>query len=349
MTAVDAASPTPDPTSQSSLPSAAVRIVIPDDFPPAYSGRPEVEDLRRLGTVALYNTRAASRAELLTRLAGAHVVLNVRSYTTFDAATLAELPDLALIAVFGTGTDNIDLEAAARLGIAVCNAPGANARSVAEHAVALALAVARSICRHDRDLRAGRWVHYEGPELEGKTFGVIGLGTIGQHTARIAAAFGMDVIAWSPRHDEERARSCGAELVAFDDLLRRADIVSLHLAASERTRGIIGARELALMRPGAILVNTARGALIDEAALLAALQEGRIFGAGLDVFMEEPLPAGHPFTMLENVVLTPHAGWVTREARERLLRLPVENIAAYLAGRPRNIVNPDALKHARRL
>ena len=324
-----------------------VRIVIPDDFPPAYSGRPEVEDLRRLGEVAVYPEKVRDRDELLGRLAGAHVILNVRSYTSLDAETLAELPELALIAVFGTGTDNIDLDAAARLGVAVTNAPGANARSVAEHAVALALAVARAIPRHERELRAGRWVHFEGPELEGKTFGVVGLGNIGRHVARMAAAVGMRVIAWSTTPDPERARACGAELVGFDDLLRRADIISLHLAATERTRGIIGARELAMLKPSAILVNTARGALVDEAALAEALRAGRLFGAGIDVFVDEPLPAGHPFTTLDNVVLTPHAGWVTREARERLLRLPVENIAAYLAGRPQNIVNPQALEHAR--
>lgn len=328
-------------------PALAVRIVIPDDFPPAYAGTAEVESLRELGKVEVFSTRAQSRDELLQRLRGAHALLNVRSYTSLDADTLAQLPDLAHIAVFGTGTDNIDLAAAAQLGIVVSNAPGANARSVAEHALALALAVARSIPRHDRDLRAGRWVHHEGPELEGKTFGVVGLGNIGRHAARIAAAFGMQVVGWSTTPNQERARAAGAKLVAFDDLFRRSHIVSLHLAATERTRGIIGARELALMMPGAMLVNTARGALVNEQALLDALRSGHLFGAGLDVFVDEPLPAGHPFTGLDNVVLTPHAGWVTREARQRLLRLPVENIAAHLAGSPRNVVNPDALASAR--
>jgi phosphoglycerate dehydrogenase-like enzyme len=157
----------------------------------------------------------------------------------------------------------------------------------------------------------------------------------------------MQVVGWSTTPDPERARTAGVELVEFDDLLRRSHIVSLHLAATERTRGIIGGRELALMMPGAMLVNTARGALVDEAALLDALNSGHLFGAGLDVFADEPLPSGHPLTSLDNVVLTPHAGWVTREARQRLLRLPVENIAAHLAGRPRNIVNPAALTAAR--
>ncbi|MER3421239.1 MAG: hydroxyacid dehydrogenase, partial [Chloroflexota bacterium] len=142
-------------------------------------------------------------------------------------------------------------------------------------------------------------------------FGVVGLGNIGRHTARLAAGLGMQVIAWSPTRDESRARACGARLVELDELLRAADVVSLSLALSERTRGLIGARELALLKPTAILINTARGALVDETALVAALREGRIRGAGLDVFAEEPLPHGHPFTTLDNVVLTPHAGWVT--------------------------------------
>jgi phosphoglycerate dehydrogenase-like enzyme len=349
MTITGSPSPTPESRFPTSISRGLVHIVIPDDFPPAYSGRPEVDDLRRLGEVAVHTTKAGGRDELMARLSEAHVVLNVRSYTSFDAATLEALPQLALIAVFGTGTDNIDLDAAARLGIAVVNAPGANARSVAEHAVALALAVARAIPHHDRDVRAGRWVHHEGPEFEGKTFGVVGLGNIGRHTARIASAFGMRVLAWSLTRDDARARDCGAEPAELDDLLRRSDVVSLHVAATERTRRMVGARELGMLKPGAILVNTARGALVDEAALVEALRANQIFGAGLDVFVDEPLPAGHPLTLLDNVVLTPHAGWVTREARERLLRLPVENIAAYLSGAPQNVVNPASLARARPL
>ena len=323
----------PHPAAPSSHGAGApVRIVIPDDFPPAYSGRPEVEALARLGEVAVYDTKAADRAELLARLAGAHVVLNVRSYTAFDADLLAALPDLALIAVFGTGTDNIDLEAASRLGIVVVNAPGANARSVAEHAIALTLAVARSVPQHDRAVRAGGWTHYEGLELEGKTFGVVGLGNIGRHTARLAAGLGMEVLAWSPTPDEARARACGARLVALDELLRTADVVSLSLALSERTRGLIGARELALLKPTAILINTARGALVDEAALVTALRERRIFGAGLDVFAEEPLPPDSPLWTAPNLLITPHTAGETRAYEDRVLDLLVENLARLRRG-----------------
>lgn len=316
-----------------------VRTVIPDDFPPVYQDRPELDRLRIDGDVQVFSTRAESRAELLGRLAGAHALINVRSYTKLDAETLAELPDLGIIAVFGAGVDNIDLDAAAGLGIYVTNAPGANARSVAEHALALTLAVARALPRHEREVRAGRWTHFGGVELEGKTFAVLGLGAIGQHAARIAAAFGMRVVAWSPTFDAARARSVGAELVELDDALRQADVLSLHLAVTPGTRGIIGRRELALLKPPAILVNTARGALVDQAALLEALAANRLYGAGLDVYEEEPVPPGHPLTLLDNVVLTPHAGWVTNEARIRTLAVPIDNIRDWRAGRPRNVCN----------
>lgn len=326
-----------------------LRIVIPDDFPPAFAGTAQLEELGRFGKVTLYDDRARDQDELRSRLSGAAVLVNVRSTTALDAELLEALPELAHIAVFGAGTDNVDLDAATRLGILVTNAPGANARSVAEHAIALALAVARSIPLHDRDLRAGRWLHHEGIEFEGKTFGIVGLGQIGRHTARIAAGFGMRLLGWSTTHDEARAAELGVHLVELDDLLRQCDVVSLSLAVSDRTRGMIGAPEIALLKPTAILVNTARGALIDQPALIEALRDRRIFGAGLDVYAEEPLPAGDPLLTLPNVVLSPHAGWMTHEARQRLLRVPVENLVAWLAGHPTNVVNPAVLGHARPL
>lgn len=329
-------------------PDAPVRIVIPDDYPPAFAGTGALEELRGLGHVELFGSKASGSDEIVERLAGAHFAVNVRSYTVFDAALLDRLPELRMIAVFGAGTDNIDAAQAARLGIGVTNAPGANARSVAEHTWALTLAVARRLPLHERGLRDGAWSHHGGIELEGKTFGVVGLGYIGRHVARIAAGFGMRVLGWSPTRDDERARSAGVELVELDTLLRTADVVSLHVAVGERTRGLLDARALALLKPSAILINTARGALIDEPALVAVLSERRLWGAGLDVFVEEPLPPGHPLTHLDNVVITPHAGWVTDESRARLLRVPVENIRAWLAGKPRNVINPDVLARLRR-
>jgi phosphoglycerate dehydrogenase-like enzyme len=320
-------------------------IVIPDDSPPVFAGHPAVERLRAAGEVRIYDTLPQSREELARRLEHAVALINVRSSVQFDEPLLAQLPELRLIAIVGTGLDNVDLAAADRYGVAVCNTPGENARSVAEHAIALMLAVARRIPLMDRELRAGLWEHHLGIELEGKTLGVLGLGNIGRQVAKLGNGLGMRVLAWSFTRDEARARACGAELVERDELLRRSDVISLNVPATPESRGMIGARELALMQSRAILINTARGALVDEPALIEALRAGRLGGAGLDVFVQEPLPADSPLLGLENVVLTPHAAWVTYEATERLIEAPIDNVLAFLAGQPRSVVNPVALRH----
>jgi len=322
-------------------------IVIPDDYPIVFTGHPALERLRAAAELRIYTDLPRTREELLRRLDGASIALDLRSSTVFDEPVLATVSELRLISVVGTGTDNIDLAAADHYGVAVCNAPGANARSVAEHAIALMLAIARQIPLTDRETRAGEWRHHEGPELEGKTLGVIGLGNIGQQVAKIGNGLGMRVIAWSFTRDEERGRACGAELVERNELLRLSDVVSLNIPATPESRGMIGERELSQMRRGAILINTARGALVDEAALIEALRRGQLAGAGLDVFAEEPLPKESPLFRLDNVVLTPHVGWVTHEASERLIQIPIDNALAYLAGEPRSIVNPKALKHTK--
>src|SRR5262245_56227269 len=224
-----------------------IRVVAPDDFPSTVAGHPALARLDGIAEVAVYQERAASVDELVARMAGAEVMFNIRTFTRIDGALLALLPELRLITVMGTGVDNIDLAAATRAGVLVCNAPGANARSVAEHTFALMLAVARHIPRGDLDVRAGRWVHYETPELEGKTLGVLGLGGIGGRVARMGVGFGMRVIAWSRTPDAERAAACGATLVDRESLLREADALCVCLASTAETRGFIGARELALM------------------------------------------------------------------------------------------------------
>ncbi|MHB1004761.1 MAG: 2-hydroxyacid dehydrogenase [Chloroflexota bacterium] len=325
-----------------------MKIVIPDDFPPVYAEEPAALDpLRAVGRVDVFGTRAADRDDLLLRLAGAEATINVRAYTVFDAALLDALPDLRLISILGTGTDNVDLASAAERGVVVTNTPGASTYSVAETAFALMLASARHLALADRKLRAGEWHHRKGVELHGKVLGVVGLGLIGQAMAQMGAGFGMRVLAWSYNNDPARARACGAEAVDLGTLLREADVVSLHLRASPQANGIIGRRELALMKPTAILVNTARGSLVDEAALAEALRGGRLFAAGLDAYQKEPLPDDSPLRGLDNVVLSPHAGWVTYEASRRLVQMPVDNILAYLAGAPRHVVNPAALAHRR--
>ena len=325
-----------------------MKTVVPDDFPPVYAAHAaQLDPLRERGEVVVHQTRAASPAELSERLHGAAFAINVRAYSVFDEPLLATLPDLRLISVQGTGTDNVDLAACTRRGVVVTNCPGAAATSVAELAIGLLLAVARGIAASDRLVRAGTWAHPPSFELRGKVLGIVGLGLIGQEVARLGRAFGMRVVAWSFRDDPARAASVGAETMPLADLLREADVVSIHLRNSSEARGLIGAAQLALMKPSAVLINTARGAIVDEAALLTALRERLIAGAGLDVFVQEPVPAGSAWAEMDNVVLSPHAGGVTAEASARLARLPVDNILAYLAGRPANVVNPTALTHPR--
>ncbi len=322
-----------------------MKIVIPDDFPPVYEGHPEVDRLRRMGELAVYSSKAGSVGELLQRLRDVQIVINVRSYTVFDAALFAACPDLRLVSILGTGTDNVDLAAATASGVLVTNTPGASTDSVAELTMALMLATARHIALADRKVRGGEWYHALGFELKGKTLGLLGLGTIGQQVARLGEAFGMRLVAWSMTHDPDRALSLGVELRDKEEVLRQADVLSLHLRASPETTGIIGRRELALMKPTAILVNTARGVLVDEAALAEALREGKLAGAGVDVFSREPLSEDSPLRGIDNLVLSPHVGWVTNEASARLTAMPVDNVAAYLAGQPQYAVNPEALQH----
>jgi D-3-phosphoglycerate dehydrogenase len=317
-------------------------IVVPDDDPPTYATVDQA-DLKRLspyGTVRLYTQRAADRAELFGRLAEAEVVINVRAYTALDAEALSHAPKLRLISILGTGTDNVDLKTARERGVTVTNTPGVGAPSVAELTIGLLLAVTRAVPLSDQRVRQGVWQHVEGPELEGKTLGLLGLGAIGSRVARMAGGLGMHVIAWSFTPDPQRAASLGVELVERDEVFRRSDVVSVHLRNTPEVRGLVGTRELALMQPSAYLINTARGALVDAEALAAAVREGRLAGAGLDVFVEEPLPPErNPFRDLDTVVLTPHLGAVTREANARSRAMPVDNIIAFLDGQPRNVVN----------
>jgi phosphoglycerate dehydrogenase-like enzyme len=255
------------------------------------------------------------------------MVVNIRSSSQFGEAVFAASPRLRLISIWGTGTDNVDLGAASRRGIAVTNTPGVAAHSVAEHALALMLAVARNIPRLDAAVRGGEWRRGQSMELRGKTLGIVGLGAIGRAFARLGQGIGMRVIAWTVHPDP----SLGFALVDRDELFRTADVVSLHVRLTPEMRGMVGRRELELMKPSAILINTARGALVDEGALVEALSTGRITGAGLDVFETEPLPAEHPLTAFSNVVLTPHCAGITPEALENGLRMAVENVLKFAA------------------
>ena len=301
-------------------------IVIPDDAPPVLGTSPALGCLARGGEIRYHDTLPGDEDRLIERIRDAEVVVNIRSSSRFTARVLDGAPRLRLISIWGTGTDNIDLPAAARRGVAVTNTPGVAARSVAEHALALMLAVARRIPRMDAGTRAGIWARGQSVELRGKTLGIVGLGAIGREFARLGQGIGMRVIAWTVHPDP----ALGFTLAERDELFRTSDVVSLHLRLTPEMRASVGAREFGLMKPGAILVNTARGALVDETALVEALSSGRIGGAGLDVFETEPLPAAHPLGRLDNVVLTPHCAGITPEALEAGLQMAVDNVLAFL-------------------
>ena len=232
---------------------------------------------------------------------------------------------------------SIDLGAARERGIVVCGTPGASG-TTGELTWGLILALLRQIPREDRSLREGKWQTTVGLGLAGKTLGIIGLGTIGSQVARAGAAFNMEVIAWSQNLDAGRASRAGAKRVEREELLARADVVTIHLVLSGRTRGLIGERELARMKPTAFLVNTSRGPIVDEAALAAALRKGTIAGAGIDVYDSEPIAPDHPLLAAPNTVLTPHLGYVTRESYSAYFRGAVENIAAWRKGAPMRVL-----------
>jgi D-3-phosphoglycerate dehydrogenase len=318
-----------------------LKLVVPDDFPAALSGSSAEARVKKLGEVAIHTERGADREdELIRRIGDAEVVINIRAHARFTERVLGRAPRLRLISIWGTGVDNVDLEACRRRGVTVTNTPGVNADAVAEHALALMLAVQRRIPALDREVRAGQWPRGLLVEAHGKTLGLIGLGEIGRRVAGFGRALGMTVLAWTFRRDDARAVAAGARPVALDALLREADVVSLHLRLADETRGFLSAERLALMKPTAVLVNTARGGLVDRAALVAALRDGRLSGAGLDVFHEEPVPAGDPLLALENVVLTPHNAGMTRQVIEAGLHRAVENVERFLAGTPRDLVVP---------
>ena len=262
---------------------------------------------------------AGKKDELERALPGAHALI-VRSETRVTADVMARAPELKVIARAGTGVDTIDVGAATRRGIAVMNAPGANTVSAAEHAFGLLLALVRHIPPAADSMRRGDWdrKRYEGTELRGKTMGVIGLGRIGGHVAHLARAFGMNVVAHDPFLPDERAVELQVKLLPLDQLLKTADVVSLHLALTSDTQHLINAQRLALMKPTAMIINTARGELVEEAALAAAIKAQKLGGAAIDVFAVEPLPADSALRGLDRVILTPHLAASTAEAQERV-------------------------------
>jgi phosphoglycerate dehydrogenase-like enzyme len=316
----------------------AMRIVVPDDNPPVLAGTPALERMRRLGNVQVYDSDATDPAVLADRLQDADVAVNIRGRTRFTDEALARCPKLKLISIWGTGTDNVDLKAAAARGISVTNTPGANAVAVAEHTLALMLAIVKQLAPTDATMRQGGWPRNLVPQLQGKRLGILGTGLIGREVAAMAKGLKMDVVAWTFHADPKLANALGLRYIDLPELLRTSDIVSLHLRATPETRHFLSRERLALLRPAAYVVNTARGALIDEAALVEWLREKRIAGAALDVFETEPLPPGHPLTALPNVLLTSHCAGMTPDSTLTGLAMAVENIEHFLKGTPTHVV-----------
>jgi phosphoglycerate dehydrogenase-like enzyme len=291
--------------------------------------------LRDALDVEVFHDHFADEDELVAAIAGHEIVVIMRERTPFPAAVLARLPRLRLLVTTGMRNAAVDVEAATAQGVVVCGTTGVGT-STPELTWALILGLLRSVPLESNALRAGgQWQQTLGVDLAGATLGVLGLGRIGTQVARVGLAFGMDVVAWSQNLTAEAAAGAGVRLAGSKaELLETADVLTIHLVLSDRTRGLVGAADLARMRPTSYLVNTSRAPIVDQDALVEALREGRIAGAALDVYDVEPLPADHPFRSLPTVLATPHLGYVTRRGYEVFFREIVEDISAYLAGAP---------------
>lgn len=283
--------------------------------------------------IVVFTEPFADADEAVRAMAGFDVVVAMRERTRFPAEVLEQLPDLRLLVSTGPRNAAIDLAAAQRLGVTVCGT-GYSARPTVELTWALILAAARNLPEEAASVRAGGWQLSLGSGLDGKTLGLLGLGRIGSAVASIGQAFGMNVIAWSQNLTAEKAAEHGVRAVSKEELFAQSDVLSVHLVLSSRSRGLVGAAELAAMKDTAILVNTSRGPIIDEAALIDALRAGRIGKAALDVYDTEPLPADHPLRAVPNALLTPHIGYVSRELYETFYGDAVADIAAFAAGSP---------------
>ncbi|NDL63703.1 D-2-hydroxyacid dehydrogenase family protein [Enterobacteriales bacterium SAP-6] len=310
-----------------------IRIAVIDDWQSVAGQVADWSALAPVGEVSFLHEYPADTARLAERLQSYDVVCAMRERTRFDRALLTQLPRLRLLVTSGMRNAAIDIAAAGELGISVAGTDG-NPHAAPELAWALIMSVTRNLLAEANQLKAGGWQHGLGVGLHGRTLGILGLGKIGQKVARYAQAFGMRTIAWSENLTVERAAQHGVAYVEKPALFAQSDVLSIHLVLGGRSRGIVDAPLLSLMKPTAYLVNTARGPIVDEAALIAALRARRIAGAALDVFDQEPLPAEHPFRTLDNVLATPHIGYVTRESYALFFGNMIEDILAWHAGRP---------------
>lgn len=306
-----------------------MRVAFLDDIHNAYENTRGVSRLRELAEVTIFTKPADNPISLR----GFDALVATRERTRFTAELFKALPDVRIIAQTGNHAYHIDLEAAERRKIIIGKATGGFCTAAGELAIGLMLAVMRQIPSVDRSVKDGGWPTPMTRVLRGKTLGIVGFGNVGRYVARIASAFDMNVLAWGPRLTAETAAAGGVKYRELDALLRASDIVSIHATLAPETRGLISASRLAMLKPSAYLVNTARGPIVDEAALVAALRDCRIAGAALDVFDVEPLPPGHPLTKLANVVLTSHLGWPTDEMYEKFADAAADVLIAYHHGK----------------
>lgn len=326
-----------------------IRIAVLDDWQGVAGQSADWTKLQQRADLVFFEEPFAGPDKLAKALDGFDIIIAMRERTTFSKALLDRLPRLRMIALTGGRTWTMDFEVLNARGIPVCHTGGEKSgAATAEIALGLLLGAARFMNRGDAAIRKGGFQGGvpAGDVLDGKTLGIVGLGKIGARMARYGQALGMQVVAWSENLTDEKATAAGARLVDKATLLSQSDAISLHLVLSDRTRGILGAQELAKMKTGAILINTSRGPLVDEAALLERLKTGKLI-AGLDVFAEEPLPADHPLRDMPNTMLTPHLGYGAREVYAQFYRESIENVLAFLDGNPTRVLNPEALAKGR--
>ncbi len=316
------------------------RLAILDDYQGVALASADWRRVRDRCDVVVHRDHLDDEGAVAERLRDAEIVVAMRERTPFPRSLFARLPALRLLVTTGMGNAAIDLVAAREHGVTVCGTGGLP-YPTAELTWGLILALARRIPAEHAAIHDGRWQTALGDGLHGKTLGVLGLGRLGGQVATVGRAFGMEVVAWSQHLARDRTDALGVTLAASKEaLLEQADVVTIHLVLSDRTRGLIGAPELVRMRDTAYLVNTSRGPIVDEGALVDALRERRIAGAALDVFEREPLPAGHPLLALDNVVLTPHIGYVTKETYAVFFGEAVEDVLAFLDGAPVRVLGP---------
>ena len=320
------------------------RVAILDDFEKLADTVPAFEKLKARAEVTILRERLDSPEKMERVLAGMDALLLMRERTYFSDNEYSRLPSLKFISQTGRTTRHLDLPSATRRGIAVAGTPADNGTSTKELTIGLILALMRKIPQVNRRMREETWPPLAGQLLEGKTVGVLGFGRIGQEVARILKAFDARVLAYARTLTAEKAGQIGAECVPIETLLKESNVVTIHVPLNANTRGMIGDKELAMMKPGALLVNTARGAIVSETAMIRALENGHLGGVGLDVFEIEPLPMDHPLRRFDNAILLSHRGYATVEVLRERYEEALTNILNFMDGKPVNLHNPEVLK-----